>query len=94
MKLVVNEEIDGINLPAITADRISDSFAKAYGLGLKQQSNIKQVIIETYADAGITKDPATWSRQTPTMEQVAGAGLVPALKKMFDMFLKEVGTLF
>jgi hypothetical protein len=24
----------------------------------------------------------------------AGAGLVPALKKMFDMFLKEVGTLF
>lgn len=70
MKLVVNEEIDGINLPAITADRISDSFAKAYGLGLKQQSNIKQVIIETYADAGITKDPATWSRQTPTMEQV------------------------
>ncbi len=70
LKLVVNEEIDGINLPAITADRISDSFAKAYGLGLKQQSNIKQVIIETYADAGITKDPATWSRQTPTMEQV------------------------
>jgi DNA phosphorothioation-dependent restriction protein DptH len=70
LKLVLNEEIDGINLPAITADRISDSFAKAYGLGLKQQSNIKQVIIETYADAGITKDPATWSRQTPTMEQV------------------------
>lgn len=70
LKLVVNDEVDGMNLPAITADRISDSFAKAYGLGLKQQSNIKQVIIETYADAGITKDPTTWNNPVPTMEQV------------------------
>ena len=70
LKLVVNDEVEGMNLPAITADRISDSFAKAYGLGLKQQSNIKQVIIETYADAGITKDPATWKNPVPTMEQV------------------------
>ena len=70
LKLVVNDEVEGMNLPAITADRISDSFAKAYGLGLKQQSNIKQVIIETYADAGITKDPETWNNPVPTMEQV------------------------
>lgn len=70
LKLVVNDEVDGMNLPAITADRISDSFAKAYGLGLKQQSNIKQVIIDVYADAGITKDPATWGNPVPTMEQV------------------------
>ena len=70
LKLVVNDEVEGMNLPAITADRISDSFAKAYGLGLKQQSNIKQVIIETYADAGITKDPTTWKNPVPTMEQV------------------------
>lgn len=70
LKLVVNDEVEGMNLPAITADRISDSFAKAYGLGLKQQSNIKQVIIETYADAGITKVPETWNNPVPTMEQV------------------------
>lgn len=70
LKLVVNDDVEGMNLPAITADRISDSFAKAYGLGLKQQSNIKQVIIETYADAGITKDPTTWNNPVPTMEQV------------------------
>lgn len=70
LKLVVNDEVEGMNLPAITADRISDSFAKAYGLGLKQQSNIKQVIIETYADVGITKEPATWKKPVPTMEQV------------------------
>ena len=70
LKLVVNDQVEGMNLPAITADRIADSFAKAYGLGLKQQSNIKQVIIETYADAGITRDPSTWGNTVPTMEQV------------------------
>lgn len=70
LKLVVNDEVEGMNLPAITADRIADSFAKAYGLGLKQQSNIKQVIIDTYNDAGITKNPDTWNNPVPTMEQV------------------------
>lgn len=70
LKLVVNDEVEGMNLPAITADRIADSFAKAYGLGLKQQSNIKQVIIDTYKDAGITKDPSSWANPVPTMEQV------------------------
>lgn len=70
LKLVVNDEVDGMNLPAITADRIADSFAKAYGLGLKQQSNIKQVIIDTYKDAGITKEPGSWENPVPTMEQV------------------------
>lgn len=70
LKLVVNDEVEGMNLPAITADRIADSFAKAYGLGLKQQSNIKQVIIDAYKDAGITKDPSSWENPVPTMEQV------------------------
>lgn len=70
LKLVINDEVEGMNLPAITADRIADSFAKAYGLGLKQQSNIKQVIVETYADAGISRDPATWNNTVPTMNHV------------------------
>ena len=70
LKLVVNDEVEGMNLPAITADRIADSFAKAYGLGLKQQSNIKQVIIDTYKDAGITRNPSSWENPVPTMEQV------------------------
>jgi DNA phosphorothioation-dependent restriction protein DptH len=78
LKLVVNDEVVGMNLPAITADRIADSFAKAYGLGLKQQSNIKQVIIDTYKDAGITKDPSTWDNLVPTMEQV--------IEKYFEMY--------
>ena len=78
LKLVVNDEVEGMNLPAITADRIADSFAKAYGLGLKQQSNIKQVIIDTYKDAGITKEPSSWEKLVPTMEQV--------IEKYFDTY--------
>ena len=78
LKLVVNDEVEGMNLPAITADRIADSFAKAYGLGLKQQSNIKQVIIDAYKDAGITRDPSSWENPVPTMEQV--------IDKYFEMY--------
>lgn len=78
LKLIVNEDVEGLNLPAITADKIADSFAKAYGLGLKQQSNIKQVIISTYEDAGITRDSSTWGKLCPTMNDV--------IKKYFDTY--------
>ena len=70
LKLIRTPDLEGVNLPAVTADRISDSFAKAYGLGLRQQGNIKQVIIETYADFGITRDPSTWGNPIPTMDNV------------------------
>lgn len=70
LKLVLTDELEGMNLPAITANRISDSFGKAYGLGVKQQNSIKQLILDTYADFGITKDPTTWGKVTPTMENV------------------------
>lgn len=70
LKLIVTPDLEGVNLPAVTADRISDSFAKAYGLGLRQQGNVKQVIIDTYADFGITRDPSTWQEPAPTMENV------------------------
>ena len=45
LKLVATDKTKFMNLPAVTADRISDSFAKAYGLGQVQQSTIKQVIM-------------------------------------------------
>lgn len=78
LKLIINDDVEGMNLPAITADKIADSFAKAYGLGLKQQSNIKQVIIATYEDAGITRDASTWSKRCPTMNDV--------IRKYFDTY--------
>ena len=70
LKLIIMEEDEGMNLPAITADRISDAFTKAYALGPKQKSLIKQTIIATYEDAGITRDPKTWHKPAPTMAQV------------------------
>ncbi len=70
LKLVVTDKTRFMNLPAVTADRISDSFAKAYGLGQMQQSTIKQVILETYQDFGITNNPSTWNKPLPTMSNV------------------------
>lgn len=70
LKLIVNEDMVDMNVPAITADRISDSLAKAYGLGLKQQNNIKQAIIEAYKEVGITDDSSTWKKNPPTMNNV------------------------
>ena len=70
LKLIVNDDVLDMNLPAITADRISDSLAKAYGLGLKQQNNIKQTIINAYTDFGITEDSNTWGNKPPTMNMV------------------------
>lgn len=70
LKLVVTDKTRFMNLPAVTADRISDSFAKAYGLGQVQQSTIKQVILETYNDFGITSNPSTWNKPQPTMSNV------------------------
>ena len=70
LKLILTDDLEGMNLPAITANRISDSFGKAYGLGVKQQNAIKQLILDTYSDFGITRDAETWSKVTPTMDDV------------------------
>ena len=70
LKLIVTEKTKFMNLPSVTADRISDSFSKAYGLGTVQTSRIKQVIINTYEQFGITRDPKTWDRSLPTMNDV------------------------
>ena len=70
LKLIVTEKTKYMNLPSVTADRISDSFTKAYGLGTVQASRIKQVIIDTYEQFGITRDSNTWDRPLPTMNDV------------------------
>lgn len=70
LKLIITEKTKFMNLPSITADRISDSFAKAYNLGNVQQSTIKQVIVDTFADFGITRAPNTWNKPLPTMQNV------------------------
>ena len=44
--------------------------AKSYDSGPVQQARIKQVIIETYEEFGITRDPQTWSKMPPTLNDV------------------------
>lgn len=70
LKLIITEKTKYMNLPSVTADRISNSFAKAYGLGQVQQNRIKQVIVDTYSQFGITRDSSTWNKPAPTLNDV------------------------
>ena len=60
------------NLPAVTAEAIADSLSKAFGTGPVQRSKIKDVIIDTYTEYGITADYTTWDRPVPTINDVIG----------------------
>ncbi|NHB95029.1 DNA phosphorothioation-dependent restriction protein DptH [Photorhabdus stackebrandtii] len=58
-------------LPIHTAGGLSETMAKAYGLGHKQQLKLENLILECYDSAGISpEDPTTWSRIAPTIEDV------------------------
>ncbi|MDT2044088.1 DNA phosphorothioation-dependent restriction protein DptH [Providencia stuartii] len=58
-------------LPIHTAGGLSETMAKAYGLGHKQQLKLENLILECYKDAGILpEDPSTWSKTAPTIEDV------------------------
>lgn len=58
-------------LPIHTAAGFSETMAKAYGLGKKQQLQLENLILESYAASGIhPEDPSTWSRPAPTIDDV------------------------
>ncbi|MBP2836924.1 DNA phosphorothioation-dependent restriction protein DptH [Dickeya parazeae] len=58
-------------LPIHTAGGLSETMAKAYGLGHKQQLKLENLILECYEAAGISpEDTTTWSRTAPTIEDV------------------------
>ena len=58
-------------LPIHTAGGLSETMAKAYGLGHKQQLKLENLILECYDSAGISpEDPSTWSKTAPTIEDV------------------------
>lgn len=58
-------------LPIHTAAGFSETMAKAYGLGKKQQLILENVIIECYTNAGIqSENSSTWSMPAPTIEDV------------------------
>ncbi|MGL0940867.1 DNA phosphorothioation-dependent restriction protein DptH [Vibrio vulnificus] len=58
-------------LPIHTAAGFSETMSRAYGLGKKQQLRLENLILESYAAAGIhPEDPSTWSRPAPTIDDV------------------------
>ncbi|EHK9000016.1 DNA phosphorothioation-dependent restriction protein DptH [Vibrio vulnificus] len=58
-------------LPIHTAAGFSETMAKAYGLGKKQQLQLENLILESYTASGIhPEDPSTWGRPAPTIEDV------------------------
>ncbi|WP_447881762.1 DNA phosphorothioation-dependent restriction protein DptH [Serratia fonticola] len=62
---------DAPMLPIHTAGGLSETMAKAYSLGAKQQLKLENLILECYEIAGISsEDPDTWSRPAPTIEDV------------------------
>ena len=65
-------------LPIHTAAGFSETMAKAYGLGKKQQLKLENLILEAYELAGIKpEDPSTWNRTAPTIENI------------WDLFLEQ-----
>ncbi|MBH0045900.1 DNA phosphorothioation-dependent restriction protein DptH [Pseudoalteromonas sp. NZS11_1] len=58
-------------LPIHTAAGFSETMAKAYGLGKKQQLKLENIILEAYDLAGISpENPSTWSKPAPTIEDI------------------------
>lgn len=81
LKLCITEDMKFMNLPSITANRIADSISKAFGLGNVQNSTILEAILDAYAEAGITRDPSTWTRPAPTMQRVVDKYLEGDVKR-------------
>lgn len=58
-------------LPVHTARGFSDTMAKAFGLGVKQQATLRKLVLDAYEQAGIDKaDPATWHLPAPTIKDI------------------------
>ena len=58
-------------LPMHTANTLKDTLSKAFGLGVKQENTLRNVIMEAYANKGIDKKySSTWDKTPPTLNDV------------------------
>ncbi len=58
-------------LPLHTANSLKETISKAFNLGIKQETLLKDIIMETYEKRGIGKnDPTTWNKLAPTIYDV------------------------
>lgn len=58
-------------LPLHTANGLKETLAKAFGLGIKQETLLRDLIMEAYERRGIIKNsPDTWDNPAPTLKDV------------------------
>lgn len=58
-------------LPLHIANGLKETLAKAFGLGIKQETLLRDLIMEAYEKRGIIKNqPNTWSNAAPTLKDV------------------------
>ncbi|MBX9138337.1 MULTISPECIES: DNA phosphorothioation-dependent restriction protein DptH [unclassified Clostridium] len=58
-------------LPLHTANSLKVTLAKAFGLGIKQETLLRDLIMEAYEKRGIVKNNAdTWDKPAPTLKDV------------------------
>lgn len=58
-------------LPLHTANSLKVTLAKAFGLGIKQETLLRDLIMEAYEKRGIIKNkPDTWDNPAPTLKDV------------------------
>lgn len=58
-------------LPLHTANGIKETISKAFGLGIKQETLLRDLIMEAYEAKGIIKNlPDTWNKPAPTLKDV------------------------
>lgn len=58
-------------LPLHIANGLKETLAKAFGLGIKQETLLRDLIMEAYEKRGIIKnEPDTWNNPAPTLKDV------------------------
>lgn len=58
-------------LPLHIANGLKETLAKAFGLGIKQETLLRDIIMEAYEKRGIIKNkPDTWNNPAPTLKDV------------------------
>lgn len=58
-------------LPLHTANGLKETIAKSFGLGIKQETLLRDMIMDAYDKKGIIKnDPETWNNSAPTLKDV------------------------
>lgn len=68
---VINAPNSKPMLPLHTANGLKETLAKAFGLGIKQETLLRDLIMEAYEKRGIVKNQSgTWDRPAPTLKDV------------------------